>query len=53
MITDVQRQTQKHPQRLCAVPAVTNGDQILYDGDDDVKDQACWSPWMTSLLSKC
>lgn len=32
-----------------AVPAVTNGEQILYD-DDDVKDQACWSPWMTSFV---
>lgn len=33
------------------VAAVTNGDQIVYDvDDDDVKDQACWSPWLTSFV---
>lgn len=51
MMSDAQRHTQKHAHMLShtEVPAVSNGDQIVYD-DDDVKDQACWSPWLTSFV---
>jgi len=42
--------THTHTHTLTHVvdPAVTNVDQIVYD--DDVKDQACWSPWLTSFV---
>lgn len=49
-LSRTKKHTQKHAHTLSAVPAVTNGDQIVYDDDDDVKDQACWSPWLTSFV---
>lgn len=50
MISAAKEHTQGTCTHTLAVPAVTNGDQIVYDDEDDVKEQACWSPWLTSFV---
>lgn len=47
--THTHGQTHKHTQAHTQ-SQLTNGDQIVYDDGGDVKDQACWSPWLTSFV---